>query len=57
MDSQSVPDPIELSESRIERMISECKEGICMNCGKKVDYDLYCVSPLGDGPMVCFECL
>jgi hypothetical protein len=27
-----------------------------MECGKKVDYTLYCVSPLGDGPAVCMEC-
>ena len=27
-----------------------------MLCGKKVDYDLYCMSPTGDGPAVCAEC-
>lgn len=31
-------------------------ENTCMNCKKKVDYELYCMSPIGDGPCVCAEC-
>lgn len=42
---------------RIERLVDlYVDEHTCMGCGKKVDYDLYCMSPLGDGPAVCFEC-
>lgn len=51
-----IPDPIEMMESRIERMADEYQPGVCMGCGKKVDYELVCVSPAGDGPMVCAEC-
>lgn len=51
-----IPDPIELSNSRIESLIDLYEEGVCMNCGKKVDYELICMSPIGDGPAVCFEC-
>jgi hypothetical protein len=52
-----IPDPTELMESRIacfnDRYIDEYT---CMQCGKKVDYDLICMSPVGDGPAVCCEC-
>lgn len=51
-----IPDPIELMDARIERLAQEYAEGICMSCGKEVDYDLYCMSPTGDGPAVCAEC-
>ena len=54
---ESIPDPIELLNSRIENyMDAYIDENTCMECGKKVDYELYCMSPLGDGPAVCFEC-
>ena len=57
MNKQYIPDPIELLKSRYERMIDMyVDEFTCMACGKKVDYDLYCMSPTGDGPCVCFEC-
>jgi hypothetical protein len=50
-------DPIELSEARIERLMALfVDEHTCMECGKHVDYELYCMSPLGDGPGVCGEC-
>jgi len=52
-----IPDPVELMSSRIEKLADDyIDEYTCMGCKKKVDYELYCMSPLGDGPMVCFEC-
>ncbi len=52
-----IPDPIELMEARIERLSDKyIDEYTCMACGKKVDYELYCMSPLGDGPALCAEC-
>lgn len=52
-----IPDPIELLEARIERHIDNyIDEYTCMGCGKKVDYELVCPSPLGDGPALCAEC-
>ena len=52
-----IPDPIELLESRQERLMDEyVDEYTCMGCGKKVDYDLVCPSPIGDGPALCNEC-
>ncbi len=52
-----IPDPIELLDFRIEKnMDSYIDENTCMQCGKKVDYDLICMSPIGDGPAVCIKC-
>ena len=52
-----IPDPIELLESRIENMQDKfIDERTCMDCGKKTDYELLCQSPLGDGPILCYEC-
>ena len=51
-----IKDPIELMRDRIDRLVDDYTEGECMLCGKKVDYDLYCLSPAGDGPAVCAEC-
>lgn len=52
-----IPDPIEILESKTERLIDRfVDEYTCMECGKKVDYELYCMSPIGDGPAVCWEC-
>ncbi len=52
-----IPDPIELMESRIERLVDEyIDEYTCMGCKKKVDYALICLSPIGDGPELCAEC-
>lgn len=52
-----IPDPVELMESRMEAMIDMYEDGICMGCAKKVDYQLMCATPLGDGPALCHECL
>lgn len=52
----NIPDPIERMEQRIEIMADKyIDEYTCMECGKKVDYDLYCMNPI-DGPAVCWEC-
>ena len=53
-----IPDPIERMNSRIESLIDKyVDEYTCMECGTKVDYECICVSPIGDGPIVCVECL
>jgi hypothetical protein len=52
-----IPDPVELSESRIERMIDLfVDEYTCMNCGVRQDYECVCMSPIGDGPLYCMKC-
>jgi len=52
-----IPDSIELMNRRIERHIDNyIDEHTCMECGKKVDYELICPSPIGDGPALCAEC-
>ncbi len=56
-----IPDPIELMESRIEREIDKITpEGKypCAKCGDLIDPEEgICVSPIGDGPLVCsFAC-
>jgi hypothetical protein len=44
--------------SRAERLADQyVDEHTCMECGKKVDYELLCPSPVGDGPAICIECL
>lgn len=54
---ERVPDPIELLEARQERFMNEyIDEYTCMGCGKKVNCDLICPSPIGDGPALCAEC-
>lgn len=53
-----IPDPVELMESRINRIEDKfIDEFTCMECGNRYDYEMTCVSPLGDGPIVCNECL
>lgn len=53
-----IPDPLELLESRMERLMDKFVDlNTCMECGKRYDYEMYCVSPIGDGPIVCTECL
>lgn len=56
MSETIIPDPIELMESRIERLCDEYEEGVCMGCKKQVDYELICIGPMGDGPALCAEC-
>ena len=52
-----IPDPIELMRSRMESLADRfVDEHTCMECGKKVDYELICLSPIGDGPGLCAEC-
>lgn len=55
-----IPDPIEIMESQIERAIDrmyEVGEGCCMECGKKVDYDLIPRSSHPAAWAVCHECI
>ena len=53
-----IPDPIELMESRMERLIDDyVDEKTCMGCKKKVGYELLCPDPMGYGPLLCNECL
>ena len=55
-----IPDPTEILENQIERAIErmyEVGEGCCMECGKKVDYELIACSPHPAAWAVCFECL
>ena len=52
-----IPYPLELMEMRIERhMDNFIDEHTCMECGKKVDYEIIGMSPMGDGIGVCAEC-
>ena len=51
-----IPDPSELMESRIERMMDEYVEGECMECHEKVNHELICMSPIGDSPAICEKC-
>lgn len=52
-----IPDPVEIMDSQIDRMVDEFKEGHCMDCGKEVDYDLIQASASPTAPAVCYECL
>jgi len=53
-----IPDPIELLETKINTFIDKyIDDNTCMECGKTVDYELICPSPIGDGPAICIECL
>lgn len=54
--NEYIADPVELSEARITQMIDVYKEDFCMQCGKKVNYELVCLSPLGDSAALCYEC-
>lgn len=55
--TERIPDPIELINRRMERLSDEfIDEYTCMGCGKKVNYELVCPSPTGDGPALCVEC-
>ena len=60
-DYEHIPDPIELMESRIECEIDKVTSDgkyPCANCGDLFDVEEgICVSPMGDGPLVCsFKC-
>lgn len=52
-----IPDPIELLESRMDALMEHyIDDKTCMQCKKVVDYELYCMSPIGDGPLLCAGC-
>ena len=56
--AMGLPDPLELMVSKIDRLADEFVDlNTCMQCGRTFDYEMYCVSPTGDGPAVCIECL
>lgn len=52
-----IPDPLELLENQIDRQAENHIEGCCMQCRKKIDYELI---PATDHPaaiLVCYDCL
>lgn len=51
-----IPDPIQRMNQGAERLFDEYEEGVCMGCNKKVDYQLVCPDPMGEGPALCVEC-
>ena len=56
--TEYIPDPIELLEIKMESLMDEYVDDCtCMQCKKKVDYDLICPDPMGYGPLLCVECL
>jgi hypothetical protein len=56
-------DPIELMELRIDQQESLIDENFtypCCECGKRYpldDYSWTCMSPAGDGPLTCMDCM
>jgi hypothetical protein len=57
----NIPDPIELMEARIERETDKIDANgyPCCKCGKRYsidDHDWVCMSPMGDGPLMCVSC-
>ena len=52
-----IPDPTEILDMQMEDVMDRYEEGCCMECGKKVDYELISVSPHPAAPVVCYECL
>ncbi len=53
----NILDPMEIRDNKIEKLANEyIDENTCMQCKKKVDYELYCMSITGDGPALCGEC-
>ena len=50
-------DPLELMESRIERMCDEIEEGKCPICKKEIDHDLIPIGPAPDSQVMCYDCL
>lgn len=53
-----IPDPLERLQIRQEMLMEKfVDENTCMECGKTYDYEMYCMSPLGDGPILCVECI
>jgi len=57
MENTYILDPIEIHNNKIESLMDKfVDEYTCMCCGKKVDYELICISPTGDGLALCVEC-
>lgn len=55
-----VPDPIEIMESNIERLMHEQSllgDNVCPWCKKKADHELIQVSSYPDSPVSCYDCL
>ena len=53
-----IPEPLEILESQIDRMVDQYVEGHCMSCGKKVgESNLFPASSHPAAAAVCFECL
>lgn len=51
-----IPDPIELMERNIDRLLDHyVDEHTCMQCGGYAE-TLLCMNPTGDGPAVCETC-
>ena len=62
MGDSSIPDPIELMELRIEQQCELVDSDLtypCVECGARYsleNHDWVCMSPMGDGPLVCSAC-
>ena len=61
MMSDYIPDPVELMEQRIEHECDKVTGSTypCYNCGKRYSLENHpwiCMSPLGDGPLLCTDC-
>ena len=58
----NILDPIELMDNRIDREYSKVDKDEtypCAQCGERyslADHDWICMSPMGDGPLVCENC-
>ena len=63
MSGNNIPDPIELMESRIDQQIALVDSDWtypCAECGVRYSLDNHpwtCMSPMGDGPLVCSDCM
>ena len=59
----NIPDPIELMESRIDAqmgLVDANDTYPCVECGVRKPLettDWLCLSPIGDGPLVCSDCV
>jgi hypothetical protein len=52
-----IPDPLEILDMQIDRMIEQYVEGQCMRCGKQVgEENLVLASPHPASAAVCLEC-
>jgi hypothetical protein len=52
-----IPDPLEILDMQIDRMIERYVEGQCMKCGKQIgEGNLVLASPHPAAPAICIEC-